>query len=113
MKHCWLCKVEKEEDDFYIYRFTKFKSGREEKSYTCKSCSDRTYGDRWYPITGYEQKCDISNPGTVRELRNGKYHVISIVQNASTEYAYLTKNGKRMKKNIGPLMKRFVWKVKK
>ncbi|PJZ20675.1 hypothetical protein CEW46_16305 [Bacillus cereus] len=113
MAHCYRCNVEKDENDFYLYRFTKFRSGREEKSYTCKACSDLTHGERWYPITDYDQKCDISSQGTVRELRDGKYHVISIVQNASTEYVYLTKNGKRMKKNIGPLMTRFIWKVKK
>ncbi|OAK35900.1 hypothetical protein A6284_26595 [Bacillus wiedmannii] len=113
MECCWLCKTKKDEDDFYIYRFTKFRSGRQEKSYTCKACSDRTFGDKWYPINGYDEVCDISNQGHVRVLRDNKYHDITIVQNASTQYVYLTKNGKRMKRNIGPLMTRFIWKVKK
>ncbi|MBO1582997.1 hypothetical protein [Bacillus sp. XF8] len=111
MERCFWCKVEKDEDDFYLYSYTKFRSGREEKSYLCKVCSDRSHGDKWYPIIGYDQKCDISNQGTVRELRGNRYYNITRVQNANTEYVYLTKNGKRMKKNIVPLMKRFVWKA--
>lgn len=63
-----------------------------------------------YPITGYDQKYDISNKGDVRELRGNRYYLISFVQNASTEYVYLSKSGKNMRKNIGPLMKRFVYK---
>jgi hypothetical protein len=63
-------------------------------------------------ITGYDQKCDISNQGDVRELRGNKFYLISFVQNAGTSYVYLSKNGKNMRKNIGPLMARFVFKGK-
>ncbi|MDM5212638.1 hypothetical protein QUF94_14515 [Peribacillus sp. NJ4] len=65
-------------------------------------------GDKWYPITGYDQKCEISNLGHVRELRGDRYFDITHVQNAGTRYVYLTKGGKRMRKNILPLMKRFI-----
>ncbi|MCI0767404.1 NUMOD4 domain-containing protein [Bacillus sp. TL12] len=113
MECCWWCKVEKEEDDFYLYRFTKFRSGREERSYLCKECSDKSHGDRWYPIIGYDKQYDISNKGTVRELRGNRYYNITRVQNANTQFVFLTKNGKVMKKNIDSLITRFIQKVKK
>jgi hypothetical protein len=37
--------------------------------------------EKWYPITGYDQKCDISNFGRVRELRGSSYIDITHVQN--------------------------------
>jgi hypothetical protein len=110
MEQCSFCKIEKLEDDFYMYSVQNMTRGRVQKGYVCKHCSDRSYGDKWYPITGYEQKCDISNLGHVRELRGDRYFNITYIQNASTWFVYLTKNGKIMRKNIGSLMKRFVYK---
>lgn len=107
MEQCSFCKIEKLEDDFYMYMYNKYGRRRGQTSYFCKSCSDRTYGSKWYPIAGYDQKCEISNQRYVRELRVGRYYDITIVQNASTQYVYLSKNGKRMRKNIRSLMKRF------
>jgi hypothetical protein len=107
MEQCAFCKIEKLEDDFYMYSIHKMTRGRVQKGYVCKKCSDSRYGDKWYRITGYEQNCEISNRGSVRELRGNRYYNITYVQNASTSYVYLTKNGKLLRKNIGPLMKRF------
>lgn len=64
--------------------------------------------EKWYPITGYDQKCEISNLGHVRELRGSSYIDITRVQNAGKRYVYLTKDGKNMLKNIAPLQKRFI-----
>lgn len=64
--------------------------------------------EKWYPITGYDQKCDISNFGRVRELRGSSYIDITHVQNAGKSYVYLSKDGKNMLKNIAPLQKRFI-----
>lgn len=108
MEHCSLCKIENPENDFYMYGITRMTRGRIQKGYVCKKCSDNFYGNEWYPIHGYDQQCEISNSGTVRELRENRYFNITHVQNASISYVNLTKNGKNMKKNIGPLMKRFV-----
>ncbi|MCM3651314.1 hypothetical protein [Metabacillus litoralis] len=107
MEQCTFCKIEKLEDDFYMYSIHPMTKGRIQKGYVCKQCSERMYGDKWYPITGYDQKCEISNRGTVRELKENKYFNITHIQNASTSYVRLTKNGKSMRKNILPLMKRF------
>ncbi|ETT84157.1 hypothetical protein MKZ08_08560 [Viridibacillus sp. FSL R5-0477] len=107
MERCSLCKIEKLEDDFYMYAIYNMTDGRVQKSYKCKNCSDISYGDKWYPIVGYDQKCEISNSGFVRELRENRFFDITYVQNASTRYVYLTKDGKNMRKNIGSLMKRF------
>jgi len=103
---CFRCKVEKHEDDFYMYHEYNMTRGRVHKGYVCKECSDISYGDKWYPITGYDEECEISNQGHVRELRGNRYYEITNVQNASTRYVYLHKNGKKMLKNIGPLMKK-------
>ncbi|KRF63376.1 hypothetical protein ASG99_04410 [Bacillus sp. Soil768D1] len=107
MEQCSFCKIEKLEDDFYMYSIHNMTRGRVQKGYVCKSCSDMSYGDKWYPIIGYDEKCEISNDGIVRELRENRYFNITTVQNAGTSYVYLTKNGKNMKKNIRSLMKRF------
>jgi hypothetical protein len=107
MEQCTFCKIEKPEDDFYLYSIHHMTRGRIQREYICKSCSDRIYGDKWYPIIGYDQKCEISNRGCVRELRDNRYFDITIVQNASTSYVYLTKNGKTMRKNINSLIKKF------
>ncbi|MGZ9816206.1 hypothetical protein ACXM0N_09780 [Peribacillus simplex] len=107
MEQCSFCKIEKLENDFYMYSIHNMTRGRVQKGYVCKRCSDMTYGDKWYPIIGYDEKCEISNHGSVRELRENRYFNITRVQNAGTSYVYLTKNGKSMRKNIGPLMKRF------
>ena len=108
MEHCSLCEIKKPENNFYMYSIRKMPRGRIQKGYVCKDCSDRSYGDEWYPINGYDQKLEISNHGTVREIRENRYYNITHVQNARVSYVYLTKNGKSMKKNIGPLFKRFV-----
>lgn len=108
MKQCSFCKTETHENHFYMYSFHKTTTQREDqKGIMCKCCSDRNYGDKWYPIIGYEEKCEISNRGYVRELRENRYFNITRVQNAGKSYVYLTKNGKRMRKNILPLMRRF------
>lgn len=107
MERCTFCKIEKLEDEFYMYGIHNMIRGRVQKSYACKRCSDRSYGDKWYPIIGYDEKCEISNHGYVRELRENRYFDITYVQNAGTSYVYLTKNGKTMRKNIRSLMKRF------
>jgi hypothetical protein len=106
MEQCSLCKVEQPEDDFYMYSVHNMTRGRVQRGYVCKPCSSR-YGDKWYPIIGYDEKCEISNRGCVRELRESRYFNITWVQNAGTSYVYLTKNGKRMRKNISSLMKKF------
>lgn len=111
MKQCAFCKTEKHEDDFYMYSSHRMTGGRIQKGYVCKPCSDRTYGDKWYPFTGYDEKCEISNNQYVRELRENKYFNITHVQNAGVKYVYLNKNGKQMKKNIMSLMKRFYKEV--
>jgi len=107
MERCSFCEIEKLEDDFYMYGIYPMTGGRVQKSYLCKSCSDMSHGDKWYPITGYDQKCEISNLGYVREIKGNRYYDITHVQNASTQYVYLTKNGKKMRKNVLPLMKKF------
>lgn len=107
MEQCSFCKIEKTEDDFYMYGIHNMTRGRVQKSYICKSCSDTKYGDKWYPIIGYDQKCEISIRGYVRELRGDRYYDITKIQNASTSYVYLNKNGKVMRKNIRSLVKRF------
>lgn len=63
---------------------------------------------KWYPITGYDQKCEISNFGRVRELRGSTYVDITRIQNSGKRYVYLSKDGKRMLKNIAPLQRRFI-----
>lgn len=108
MEQCSFCKIEKPEDDFYMYSIHKMTRGGVQKGYVCKSCSDRKYGDKWYPISGYDEKCEISNLGRVRELKENRYYDITNIQNASTSYVYLSKNGKSLRKNINSLMKRFV-----
>ncbi|WP_182103163.1 hypothetical protein [Niallia taxi] len=109
MPHCTFCNVERDENDFYMHSSHKV-NGREQKGYTCKSCSDLHYGDTWYPIEGYNEKCDISKRGTVRELRNGRYYNITYVQNAGKQYVYLSKGDKDMRKNVGSLMKKYIYK---
>lgn len=112
MKKCSICEIERPEDDFYMYSEHRLR-GRIEWEYSCKSCSDMLYGDKWYPIVGYDEICDISDRGTVRELRENRYYCISYVQNASVSYVYLHKNGKKMLKNIRPLKRKFVRKDEK
>lgn len=104
MEQCIFCKIELFEKNFYIYSTSRSKG---KNVYMCKSCSDQTYGDKWYPIVGYDEKCEISNRGCVRELREEKYFNMTHVQNAGTRYVFLTKNGKIMRKNILPLMRKF------
>ena len=71
IKHCSFCNVEKPEDEFYMYNIAKMTTGREQRGYVvCKDCSDKSYGDKWYSIEGYDQHCEISNQGYVRELRD-------------------------------------------
>lgn len=108
MKQCSFCKIEKPENDFYMYSITKMTRGREQRGYVCKVCSDRTYGDIWFPIKGYDQMCEISNHGHVREIKENRYFDITHVQNSSTKYVYLTKGGENLEINIQSLMKRFV-----
>lgn len=110
MEHCSFCNIEKPEDDFYMYSIHNMTRGRLQRGYVCKSCSDRLYGDKWYTISGYDQTCEISNLGHLRELRGNRYFDITNIQNASSRYVYLNKEGKMMKKNIDSLMKRFVLK---
>lgn len=110
MEQCGYCKVSKHEEDFEMYHHHKLVGGKEYTSYTCKDCSERHYGDRWFAIEGYDEICDISSKGTVRELREGRYYNISRIRNAGVQYVYLHKNGKQMKKNINSLLKRFVYK---
>lgn len=103
MEKCIICGTQKPEDDFYMYHHYKMTRYRDEITCVCRHCSDIKYGDKWYPIKGYDQTCDISNLGKVRELRGDRHFYISY-----TSDIYLSKNGKKMKKKIGPLMKRFV-----
>lgn len=107
MEQCSFCKIEKHEDDFYMYGIHPMTRGRTQRSYLCRECSDMSHGDKWYPITGYDQECEISNRGHVREIKENRYFDITHIQNAGTQYVYLTKNGKKMRKNIRSLMKRF------
>jgi len=108
MKTCTFCSIQQEEDKFYMYSVTKMTRGRIQRGYFCRECSDSHFGDTWYPITGYDETCEISNRGDVRKIENNRYYHISHVQNASTHYVYLHKNGKMMKKNILPLMNKFI-----
>jgi hypothetical protein len=112
MERCSFCRVEKNEDDFHMYSIHNMTRGRIQKGFVCKPCSDSHYGDKWYPITGYDQICEISNYGNVRELKDGKFFNITTVQNASVRYVYLYKNGKAMKKNTSSLTKRFIYNKK-
>lgn len=107
MKQCSLCSLEKLEDDFYIYSIHKLSRGGIQKGYVCKRCSDMNYGNKWYPIIGYDENCEISNKGFVRELRENRYFNITNVQNGNTSYVYLTKNGEKVIRNIGPLTRKF------
>lgn len=108
MPQCSFCQVKKDENEFYMYSEYKMVYGEIKKEYVCKPCSDSHYGTKWYPITGYDHECEISNEGHVREVRDGRYYGITTNQNASVSYVYLYKNGKEMRKNIRSLMKRFV-----
>lgn len=112
MEQCVFCKISKNANEFYMYSHHRMVGGKEYTSYTCKDCSERHYGTKWYPIEGYNEICDISNTGTVRELRNGRYYNITHIRNAGVQYVYLSKGNKVMKKNIRSLMKRFVYKKK-
>ncbi|MFB5285158.1 hypothetical protein [Peribacillus sp. Hz7] len=109
MAECAFCKIVKPEDEFYMYSETKMTRGRIQKGYVCEHCSNSIYGDKWYPITGYDQVCEISKLGTVREIREDRYYNITHTRNASVSYVYLTKNDKKMKKHIQSLMKRFIY----
>jgi|SRR3954463_5862655 hypothetical protein len=113
MEQCVFCKIEKLEDDFYMYSVRKMTRGGVQKSYVCEECSNRMYGTKWFPITGYDEKCEISERGTVREIKEDRYFNITIVRNAGPQYVYLKKNGKIMKKNIRSLMTKFVRKDEK
>lgn len=50
MEQCSFCKIEKLENDFYMYSNHHMTRGRVQKGYVCKRCSDMTYGDKWYPL---------------------------------------------------------------
>ncbi|WP_216831701.1 hypothetical protein [Alkalihalobacterium elongatum] len=69
MEKCDFCKRKQPDDVFYLYSVYHMTGGRVQKGYLCQSCSDRSYGDKWYPITVYYQQCEISNFGHVREVR--------------------------------------------
>lgn len=112
MEKCTLCDIEKDKDNFYMYSIHKMSMGRIQKSYVCKVCSDISYGDKWYPIKGYDQKCEISTLGYVREIKENRYFDITHGQNAGTSYVYLTKNGKKMRKNVGALISKFVHSIR-
>ncbi len=113
MEQCSFCSMKQPESEFYMYRVTNMTRGRIQRSYVCKSCSDSHYGDEWYPITGYDEACEISNRGVVRKIENNRHYNITHVQNAGKQYVYLHKNGKMMTKNILPLMNRFLPKNSK
>lgn len=113
MEECALCSVKQPENEFYMYSVYQMSSGRIKREFVCRSCSDHYNGDKWYPITGYDEICEISNRGVVRKIENNRYYDITYVQNAGKRYVYLHKNGKVMTKNILSLMKRFLPKNSK
>lgn len=107
LPNCALCNVTLPEDDFQMYSEHRMTTGRIITEYVCKECSDSSYGTDWYPITGYDQVCEISKQGEVRELKNGRYYNITRNQGPYT-FAYLSKNGKEFRKHTLSLMRKFI-----